>query len=212
VKVADTLWFAVIDTLQVPVPLHPAPLQPAKLKPLAGVAVSVTCVPLLKLAAQVAPQLIPEGELVTVPLLLPILETAREKVIGKKVAETLVFALTVTVQVLVPLHPPPLQPVNRQPAAGVAVKVTCVPVPKLALQVAPQLIPDGELVTVPLPDTDVDRANVFPTVTSTAAEAIPLATTTSELGPVSMVAGTMKLVVDAVVGAIECVLDPKVVA
>jgi hypothetical protein len=209
VNVADTAWFAVIDTVQVPVPLHPAPLQPAKLKPLAGVALKVTCVPLLKLAVQVAPQLIPDGELVTVPPLLPILETARENVMGKNVAETLVFAFIVTVQAPVPLHAPP-QPANRQPVAGVAVKLTCVPTPKLALQVAPQLIPDGELVTVPLPDTDADRAKTLPMATETGADAIPLAITTSELAPVSIVAGTMKLVVDGVVGAIECVLDPNV--
>jgi hypothetical protein len=47
--------------------VQPVPLQPAKIEPAAAVAVSVTIVPLLKLAEQVLPQLIPAGELVTVP-------------------------------------------------------------------------------------------------------------------------------------------------
>src|SRR5207244_11658166 len=50
-----------------------------------------------------------------------------------------------------PLHPPPLQPVKAEPAAGLAVRVTAVPLAKLAEQVATQVIPAGLLVTVPLP-------------------------------------------------------------
>jgi hypothetical protein len=169
-------------------------------------------VPLLKLAVQVVPQSMPEGELVTVPL--PILETAREKVIGANTALTLTLLFRVTVQFPVPLppQPPPLQPTNLEPAAGLALRVTDVPAPKLALQVEPQLIPEGELVTVPLPDTATDNANALPTSTEMAVEAMPFATTTSVLGPVSMLAGTTKLVVQAVWGAIECVLDPNVFA
>ena len=68
-----------------------------------------------------------------------------------KVAVTVVAALKVTVQVPVPVHPPPLQPLKIEPAAGVAVSVTAVPPAKLAAQFAPQVIPAGELVTVPLP-------------------------------------------------------------
>ena len=68
-----------------------------------------------------------------------------------KVAVTVVAALRVTVQVPVPLQPPPLQPVKVEPAAGAAVSVTAVPLEKLAEQVAPQVIPAGALVTVPLP-------------------------------------------------------------
>ena len=48
--------------------------------------------------------------------------------------------------VRVPLHPP-----NVDPAAGVAVNVTEVPLGKVRLQVAPQSIPAGLLVTVPSP-------------------------------------------------------------
>jgi hypothetical protein len=57
----------------------------------------------------------------------------------------------VTAQVPVPVQPPPLQPVNVEPAAGVAVRVTAVPLAKAAEQVAPQEMPAGALETVPVP-------------------------------------------------------------
>ena len=53
-NVAVTLRAAVIDGVQVPVPVH-APLQPANVEPLDAAAVSVTEVPLAKLALQVRP-------------------------------------------------------------------------------------------------------------------------------------------------------------
>src|SRR5207253_2969690 len=134
-----------------PVPEQPPPAQPVKVEPAAGVAVNVTVVPLAKLAEQVAPQLIPAGALVTVPLPVPALLTVSAKVGRAKVAVTVVAALRVTVQVPVPEQPPPVQPVKVEPAAGVAVSVTTVPLAKLAEQVAPQLMPAGALVTVPLP-------------------------------------------------------------
>jgi len=62
-----------------------------------------------------------------------------------------VLALSVTVQVPVPVQPPPLQPLNVDPAAGVAVKVTTVPLAYAAMQLAPQEMPAGLLVTVPIP-------------------------------------------------------------
>ena len=46
VKLAVADWAALIVTKHVPVPLH-APLQPVKLDPAAGVAVSVTGVPVV---------------------------------------------------------------------------------------------------------------------------------------------------------------------
>ena len=112
---------------------------------------SVTAVPLAKLAVHVAPQVIPAGELLTVPLPVPALLTVSAKLGRLKVAVTVVAAETVTVQAPVPVHPPPLQPVKVEPAAAVAVSVTAVPLAKLAEQVAPQLMPAGALVTVPLP-------------------------------------------------------------
>src|SRR5437773_4754507 len=92
----------------------------------------------------------PDGALVTVPAPVPALETVSTKV-GAKVAVTVIAAESVIVHAPVPLQPPPLQPVKVEPAAAVAVNVTAVPLAKLAEQVAPQLIPTGALVTVPLP-------------------------------------------------------------
>src|SRR5437588_9793627 len=134
--------------LQGPVPLQ-APPQPWKLQPLAGVAVRVTGVPALKLALQLAPQSIPAGVLVSLPW-PPATYTASVYVIWVKLAVTLSAASMVRLQVPVPLHAPP-QPWKSQPLAGAAVRVTGVPELKLALQVAPQSIPAGELVTLPWP-------------------------------------------------------------
>jgi hypothetical protein len=58
------------------------------------------------------------------------------------------------VQVPVPEHPPPLQPANTDPDAAFAVSVTELfvgNVPLSVLQPFPQLIPDGLLVTEPVP-------------------------------------------------------------
>jgi len=66
-----------------------------------------------------------------------------------KVAVTDWAAFIVTEHVLVPLQAP-LQPVNVEPAAGVAASVT-VPLND-AEQLVPQLIPAGLLVTVPVPE------------------------------------------------------------
>jgi hypothetical protein len=63
-------------TVQVPVPVQ-APLQRVKAEPEAGVAVSVTPVPLGTLALQVLPQAIPFGLEVTVPLPVPLFPTFR---------------------------------------------------------------------------------------------------------------------------------------
>ena len=54
------------------------------------------------------------------------------------------------VQVLVPVHAPD-QPANVELRFGAAVSVTMVPLEKLALHVAPQLIAAGLLVIVPAP-------------------------------------------------------------
>src|SRR5947209_11502856 len=106
-------------------------------------------------AEQLAPKDIPACELVTVPLPAPDLVTVRAKDDWMKVAVTEVAAFIVTLQVPVPVQPPPLQPVNVEPAAGAAVRVTTVPVVKEVEQVAPQEMPAGTLVTAPLPPPDL---------------------------------------------------------
>jgi len=145
-----TVAAADIVTVQGPVPVQPPPLQPAKTELALGVAASATTVPLAKLAVQAAPQLMSPGMPVTVPVPSPLRPTVSEK-IGVKVAVTVVAAETVTVQGPVPVQPPPLQPMKTELVPGVAVSATAVPLAKLAVQLAPQLISPGMLVTVPLP-------------------------------------------------------------
>ena len=74
----------------------------------------------------------PAGKLLTVPLPLPAGVTVSATGVGDavNVAVTAVGAVMVTLQVLaVPVQPPPLQPAKVEPVAGVAVKVTLVPLP-----------------------------------------------------------------------------------
>src|SRR5438552_12677995 len=148
-KVAVTVVAAETETTHDPVPEHPPPLQPVKVDPAAGVAVSVTAVPLAKLAVQVAPHVMPAGELVTVPLPVPTSLTVSAKVGRLKVAVTVVAAETETTHDPVPEHPPPLQPPKVEPAAGLAENDTAVRRAKLATKVAPQVMPARALAPVP---------------------------------------------------------------
>jgi hypothetical protein len=156
------------------VPEH-APDQPVKVEPGEGTdAVSVTLVPTLKVAEHVPPagvQLMPAGDEVTVPLPAPVLVTESCAVGIVNVAVTVVAAAMGTLHVrLLPEHPPPDHDVNTEPACGAAVSVTVLPTWKLALQVAPQLMPPGDDVTVPEPvpvlvtvSTRVSMLNAAPT-------------------------------------------------
>src|SRR5688572_20993352 len=76
-KAALTVRAALIVTTQEPVPVH-APLQPVNVLPVPGFAESVTGVLKSYTAEQVAPQLIPEGLLVTVPRPVPDLVTVKK--------------------------------------------------------------------------------------------------------------------------------------
>src|SRR5207249_1706211 len=109
-------------------------------EPGAGLAVRATAVPLAKLAEQVDPQLIPSGLLVTVPAPSPAAETVSTNV-RVKVAVTEVSVVMATTHGAVPTQPPPLQPVNTEPGAGLAVRVTVASLANLAEQVDPQSIP-----------------------------------------------------------------------
>ena len=75
---------------------------------------------------QPVPQLAPVGDAATVPLPVPLVATVRFS-LAANVAVTLVAAVIATVHVPVPLHPPPDQPANDEPAAGDAVSMTTVP-------------------------------------------------------------------------------------
>ncbi len=66
------------------------------------------------------------------------------------VAVTEVSLVNVTLQAPTPVQAPD-QPANLEFAFGAAVRVTMVPLVKLALHVVPQLIPAGLLVIVPPP-------------------------------------------------------------
>src|SRR5215203_7260604 len=130
VAVTSRAWS--IATVHVPVPEQPSPSQPANVDPDAGVAVSVTEVPSVKLAEQSDPQLMPAGSLVTVPLPPPDLTTVRVRIVGVddvfvNSASTLRAWSIVTVQVPVPEQPAPVQPAKAEPLSAVAVSVTCVP-------------------------------------------------------------------------------------
>jgi hypothetical protein len=132
-----------------------APDHPAKLELAAAVAVSVTDVPEGKVPLQLWPQLIPAGVLVTVPVPGPTADTVTVPG-AEKAAPTAVSAFNTTVHFPAP-EQAPLQPENESPAAGVAVSVTDEPAAKLALQLVPQLMPAGVLLTVPDPLDDTVR-------------------------------------------------------
>src|SRR5690348_16232031 len=96
----------------------------------------------------------PDGELVMVPLPDPAASTVRVKLEGAPTAKPAVTTVSATrfrEQGPVPLHPPPLQPVNVEPGAAAAVRVTATPLTKLVAHEPPQSMPGGPLVTVPLP-------------------------------------------------------------
>ena len=122
-----TVLAAFMVTVQVLPEAVSQPLQPMNMDKGPGVAVRVTIVPLLYVAEHVGPQLIPEGLDVTVPPMMPVLLTVRVKRCTAKVAVTDRAALMATVQVVPETASQPLQPVNVDPVAGVAVRVTTVP-------------------------------------------------------------------------------------
>jgi hypothetical protein len=104
----------------------------------------------------------PDGLLVTVPLPVPALVTVNVHPTEKVMVTVLLSpAAPLTVQVLLSEETElqPLQLSTNEPELGVAVSVT-VPGLNEAEQVLPQLIPDGLLVTVPLPAPDFVTVSV----------------------------------------------------
>jgi hypothetical protein len=158
-KPAVTERAALIVTVHVLELPEQSPDQPLKTDPGAAVAVSVTTAPWTKLALHVAPQLMPAGDESTVPEPEPDFVTVSVRA-GLKAASTLLAELIVTVQVVDEPEQSPVQPVKIEPAEVVAVRVTTVFSEKLALHVAPQVIPAGEEVTVPDPEPDFVTVSV----------------------------------------------------
>ena len=147
---APTDLAALIVTSQTPVPVQ-APLQPLNSESSAAVGISVTIVPCGYSASHAAPHSIPPGELVTVPKPLPVSATVSLNLgTGANSAPTDLAALIVTSQAPVPVQVP-LQPLNSEPMAGVALSETLVPSSYSASQAEPQAIPLGALVTMPGP-------------------------------------------------------------
>jgi hypothetical protein len=150
-NVAMAVVFAATVTVHGPVPTHPTPFHPLNVEPGAGVAVSVTVEPLRTDCEQVAPQLMPLGTDVTVPNPTPFLVTESVNVGRWKLAPSVTSPVIVITHVPVPLQPPPVQPLKIEYIAGVAESVTTVPWANEALQVPPQLMPDGSEITPPPP-------------------------------------------------------------
>jgi hypothetical protein len=134
--------------------LAQAPPQPPKVEGEMGLAVRVTIAFSGKAKRQlVLLQLMPSGELVTVPVPVPLVFTTRVWLPGVvKIAETVWASVILTSQVnALPEHDP-VQPPKTEGAVGFAVSVTELLFAKSNGHVELlQLIPAGELVTVPLP-------------------------------------------------------------
>jgi len=124
-NVAVTDRDAIIVTEQAPIPTQD-PDQPMNAD-VVEVANIETIVPWLKVAEHVGPQSIPAGFDVTVPVPAPALLAESERCKSVKVALTLLAAVTVTVQGVVPMQPLPDHPVNVEPVLGDAVNVTSWP-------------------------------------------------------------------------------------
>ena len=157
-NVAVTPLLALMFTVQVPVPAHPLPLQPLKTNPDAGEALSVTAVPFRKVAEQVAPQLMPAGELRTDPepevVTVSVDSGAGENVAVTPTGDVPTLITQAPVPEQAPVHPAKIEVV------GTAVGVSVTPAPEfnVALQVPEavplvlvQLIPPTLLVTLPEP-------------------------------------------------------------
>jgi len=116
----------------------------------------------------------PAGLDVTVPE--PALETVSALELegtAAKLAVTVVSWVKVTEQLPVPLQAP-LQPENKAPEVGVAVRVTVLPAAIVSLQSLPQLMPAGVEAMLPDPEVEVVRTKVcVPPPPASAAFSLP---------------------------------------
>ena len=196
-KVAVSNRDAVIVSVQVVVvPLH-APPHCWKVAPEPALAVSVTIVFTGKACAQIPPQLMPAGLLVTMLVDEPRRTTWRPKLL----AGALKVAVTATLPVRVSLHVGfveqpelPAQLTKLESGSGVAASVASEPALNDCAQTAPQLSPIGSLVTPPVPvpirfavTVDCDGPGV--TVKLLALVPVPPSVCTL-IGPVVALAGT----------------------
>jgi len=156
------------DTVHVkPLPVQ-SPSHLANCEPVAALAVSVTEVPCTKdceANVQLASQLRPAGLLLTVPWPVPDLDRVSGLCVMLKVAPTAREDCMPTVQLAEPVQAPD-QPMNVESLAGVAVSVTVVVSGKVAVQVLPQLMPSGALVTDPVPEPILVTVRVWLVVTA----------------------------------------------
>jgi hypothetical protein len=190
------------------------------IEPVVEAGVRVTTVPVLKLALQVAPQLMPAGELATEPVPVPARLTVRVCCVGGgggvpplKVAVTLFEALIVSMHERAPVQAP-LQPPNVEPVLARAVRVTLLFNPKVELHVAPQLMPVGELVTTPLPvpaGVTVTVGAPAGGVVSKLAETLVAAFIATTQDPVPLQAPPQPVKVDPLVAAAASVTEVAVV-
>ena len=112
-----------------------------------------TLVSSLNWASQVAPQSIPAGVEVTLPVPVPVFLTLRANLgvaLRLNSAVTSFAVLIVTSQTPVPVQAP-LHSTNSEPGSALWESVTLVPSANLASQVAPQSTPAGVEVTLPVP-------------------------------------------------------------
>jgi hypothetical protein len=93
----------------------------------------------------------PAGELVTVPLPVPALVSVSVYVTGATLKVAVQLTLLFTVKLPLEQAESPDQPAKTEPLPATADSVTAVPPAMVVEQVLPQLMPAGELVTVPLP-------------------------------------------------------------
>ena len=159
-KFADTALFAPIVTVQVDPFELSQPVHPVNSDNVAGVAVSVTAVPITKSLLQAVPQLIPAGDDVTEPLPMPVNDTVSVNRLSMKIAVTDLAFVIETVHVAPETASQPVHPVKSEFAAGAAVSVTCESLRNCAVQVVPQARPAGDEVTVPVPSPCLTTASV----------------------------------------------------